>query len=103
LPSGKRSQVLIRARGRCEKCGKDLQGIHPPVHHKDGDPSNNDLSNLIALCPNCHSKIGLHESLKPKREKSFDEEFTERMKELDNGITGLVYGTSKKRKKKSGY
>ncbi len=27
------------------------------VHHIDGDPSNNDLENLIVVCSNCHGKI----------------------------------------------
>jgi len=26
------------------------------VHHKDGNPKNNDFSNLQILCPNCHSQ-----------------------------------------------
>lgn len=42
----------------CEKCGyrtkdptlkRDLD-----VHHRDGDHSNNDPSNLETLCPSCH-------------------------------------------------
>lgn len=35
---------------RCEKCGEDVDH----VHHRDGDPTNNDLSNLAGLCPGCH-------------------------------------------------
>ena len=30
------------------------------VHHVDSDRENNDISNLIILCPNCHKKITLH-------------------------------------------
>jgi|GEM_PF-871492 hypothetical protein len=30
---------------------------HFEVHHIDGIPANNQLSNLIMLCPTCHSKI----------------------------------------------
>ena len=44
--------------GRCKKC-KEV----PPrweYHHKDGDRSNNSLSNCEGLCPNCHS-IKTHE------------------------------------------
>lgn len=29
------------------------------VHHIDGDRENNDISNLVILCPNCHRKITL--------------------------------------------
>jgi Zn finger protein HypA/HybF involved in hydrogenase expression len=43
---------------RCELCGiSQWQGVDLPLelHHKDGDHYNNDLDNLIVLCPNCHS------------------------------------------------
>jgi hypothetical protein len=30
---------------------------HFEFHHIDEDPSNNDFSNLLMLCPTCHSKI----------------------------------------------
>lgn len=35
---------------RCAICGKE----RPHIHHIDQDSSNNDLQNLIPLCPNCH-------------------------------------------------
>lgn len=35
---------------RCAVCGCD----RPQIHHIDEDPSNNDLMNLLPLCPNCH-------------------------------------------------
>lgn len=45
---------------RCADCGMDQeahreefdQALH--IHHKDGDKSNNNLSNLSALCARCH-------------------------------------------------
>lgn len=50
---------LIALRGRkCECCGLTEwmgQPINLEVPHIDGDRSNNDLSNLQLLCPNCHS------------------------------------------------
>ena len=50
---------LIALRGRkCECCGLSEwlgQPINLEVHHVDGNRSNNDLSNLQLLCPNCHS------------------------------------------------
>jgi len=27
------------------------------IHHKDGNPKNNNISNLVALCRKCHAKI----------------------------------------------
>lgn len=43
---------------QCEICGvSQWQGVELPLelHHKDGDHYNNELSNLMILCPNCHS------------------------------------------------
>lgn len=40
----------------CPFCDNDDVG-HFQIHHIDHDPSNNDVNNLLLLCPNCHSKI----------------------------------------------
>lgn len=37
----------------CERCGYNKYPIFH-VHHIDRDRNNNDESNLICLCPNCH-------------------------------------------------
>jgi len=47
---------LKRQRGRCEICGLAELDILV-VHHKDRNPRNNKDSNLMVLCPNCHSRI----------------------------------------------
>lgn len=40
----------------CPFCqSKDVE--HFEIHHIDQNPANNELSNLIMLCPTCHSKI----------------------------------------------
>lgn len=43
----------------CEicKCDGNQQGgqISLELHHKDGDNTNNEISNLSYLCPNCHA------------------------------------------------
>lgn len=49
--------LFIRAKGKCEKCTRPLKGLTPHIHHKDRNPSNNKPSNLLVICPNCHSKI----------------------------------------------
>ena len=48
-----KESVRNRQGGVCNKCGR-----HPPrweYHHRDGNRSNNNLSNCEGLCPNCHS------------------------------------------------
>ena len=45
---------------KCEKCGwceklEDSEYTPCELHHIDGNPKNHLLSNLIILCPNCHS------------------------------------------------
>ena len=42
--------VLNEYDHRCAVCGGD----RPQVHHIDEDHSNNELENLLPLCPNCH-------------------------------------------------
>ncbi len=50
IPKPVREAVLKEFNHRCAICGTD----RPQVHHIDENPSNNDLLNLIPLCPNCH-------------------------------------------------
>ena len=38
----------------CMDCGYKKEPKILQVHHKDRDRKNNDLKNLIVLCPNCH-------------------------------------------------
>ncbi len=70
---------LIKLRGHtCERCGIVQwfdQPINLEVHHLDGDRTNNKLTNLQLVCPNCHSytnhyrgrKVAV-EGLEPPRE-----------------------------------
>lgn len=64
VPISIQKEIFIRSKGKCEKCGRSLKGIRPHIHHKDKNPKNNKKSNLILLCPNCHSKQHLKD--KPK-------------------------------------
>lgn len=57
-------EIFIHSKGECEMCKKSLKGLKPHIHHKDKNPKNNKKSNLILLCPNCHSKQHLKD--KPK-------------------------------------
>lgn len=44
---------------KCEICGSSSHMEKPlvlQIHHRDGNPKNNIVSNLQLLCPNCHSQ-----------------------------------------------
>lgn len=54
LSRQEKEEVLIKCAGVCIKCKKkeDLQ-----VHHIDGRPYNNAISNLEMVCYTCHKKV----------------------------------------------
>lgn len=61
IPSHRLKIKLIRdgiKEDKCELCGlSEWQGIKIPLelHHKNGNHFDNNLNNLMILCPNCHS------------------------------------------------
>jgi len=66
---GKREAILAKAKYRCSKCKRKLPATKLVVHHKDGKGrgsknSNNEDSNLIALCRACHLNIHRYEICK---------------------------------------
>ena len=83
IPVGQRmrGKLLIRSKGKCEKCRRSLEGVKPHIHHKDGNSKNNKISNLKVLCPNCHSSA--HD--KPIKKKPKDD------------IGNLLFGKPSKR------
>lgn len=42
--------------GLCSRCSVSLESEPFQIHHKDGDHSNNELSNCELLCIKCHHK-----------------------------------------------
>ena len=55
---------------RCQQCGrKEWEGEPIPLqmHHKNGDPLNNVLSNLELCCANCH---GVRHALEVRRKRN---------------------------------
>ena len=62
-----RHHVVLRANGKCQLCGKDAPFIdkfglpYLEVHNIEPETEGGSsiISNLIALCPNCHKKIEL--------------------------------------------
>jgi 5-methylcytosine-specific restriction endonuclease McrA len=49
-----RTAAMERAGWICQQCQERLAD---EVHHADGDPSNNHLSNWICLCRECHRQV----------------------------------------------
>lgn len=55
---------------KCMECGlTEWNNKHLSLHldHIDGDTTNNDLSNLRFLCPNCHSQTDTYAGKKTKK------------------------------------
>ncbi len=50
IPKETKERVLKEFNYRCAICGSD----NPHLHHIDENPSNNEIENLIPLCPNHH-------------------------------------------------
>lgn len=57
---------LIEKRSHtCEQCSTSIwngEDIPLDAHHKDGDSDNNQLDNLLLICPNCHRQTENHGS-----------------------------------------
>lgn len=47
-------EVRNRQNGKCYDCEEPPNNWE--YHHKDGNRGNNNLSNCVGLCPNCHAK-----------------------------------------------
>jgi len=67
-----RAELQQEIGSACPFCN-NLDVGHFEIHHIDENPSNNDIGNLLLLCPICHSKItkgdiGQLETLKKKIE-----------------------------------
>lgn len=51
----KRLQVIQRAGGTCERCGKwAIVNVHHLTYERVGDE---ELSDLIGVCPRCHEEL----------------------------------------------
>jgi len=51
---GYREKAIEEYGEECKRCGTTDNVL---VHHKNGDRSDNSLSNLIPLCASCHGKV----------------------------------------------
>jgi len=57
--SNYRSKAFYEYPHKCACCGYDEDKRILEVHHIDSNRDNNNIDNLIILCPNCHRKITL--------------------------------------------
>ena len=59
----------------CEKCGITKwqdKPLNMELHHLDGNRTNHHISNLMLLCPNCHSQTDTFRAKNRKEGKSID-------------------------------
>lgn len=58
IPQEKKIRAVLQKEinSQCPFCPSEDVG-HFEIHHIDEDPSNNEINNLLLLCPTCHSKI----------------------------------------------
>ena len=82
---------------QCEICGCDGNWqngkIQLELDHKDGDNTNNEITNLHYLCPNCHALTttyrGRNKNIQPSNLIS-DEEFIQALKTTPNIRQALI-------------
>lgn len=63
-----RRYLFKKYNNQCAKCGWSefnlwTGNIPLEIHHIDGDYTNNEESNLLLLCPNCHSLTATYKAL----------------------------------------
>lgn len=98
IKSANLKDALVELRGyKCECCGNSnwlSKLITLEVHHKDGDPLNNELENLKLLCPNCHSYTenwrNKNNTQEIKREYISDDKFAQALKESSSIRQALI-------------
>lgn len=80
--------------GACVVCGGTLKkGFHR--HHKDGDPSNNDISNLELRCADCH-RATFKEAYKAHKDQE-RQVLASLNKLLEQGFEGKLSGANMER------
>lgn len=84
-------RALINKRGhKCECCGLTTwqeQEIPLEVHHVNGNNQDNDVNNLLLLCPNCHALTDFYRGRNVRQhgcQKVSDEDFIEALKMSPN-------------------
>ncbi len=54
-----KAEIKFRDKNSCQICQVSGEEVQSPlaIHHRDENKQNNKPSNLITLCPSCHSKV----------------------------------------------
>lgn len=93
-------QIFVEINGpgpwRCHGCGELVTKLF--VHHIDEDPSNNDLSNLVAMHDPCHRSLhhrGKHVSLETRQKMSEAHRGKHRSSETRQKISASMLGKPK--------
>lgn len=77
---GSHKKVLIKERGhQCESCSLKewlLEPIPLELEHCDGNNKNNEKSNLLLLCPNCHAKTEFYRGRNKNSGKKNEKRYT---------------------------
>lgn len=87
---GSHKKVLLEERGQiCESCNLTTWlglPITLELEHIDGDGKNNNKTNLLLICPNCHSqtKTWKGKNISSKKQYVSDEELLEALKTTPN-------------------
>jgi 5-methylcytosine-specific restriction enzyme A len=85
VPNSIKNEIKYRQNYRCHNCGRTLPPtthIHHKIHISDGGTTT--LDNLIALCPDCHTKHHHEEQLKEAQKQQSQNE-----KNSDNILFGI--------------
>ncbi len=78
---------------KCEKCGIfnwNSEKISLEIHHVDLNSSNHILSNLMILCPNCHSQMHSAKKIKRAKKVTTEEDFLLALASTENIRQALI-------------
>jgi len=48
---------LVDVKAECKRCSKTAHQTQLNLHHKDGDSSNDDWTNMVIYCNGCHNDV----------------------------------------------